>query len=139
MALCSYDEAYTIPTEKAARITLRTMQIVIEETGICDTVDPLAGSYYVESLTNNLIEEARKAYGAGIPDDPPPFEEGNPEWPTWIDWYGKVHGGITSRAGLRAQRMAEIAALRSTLDSGGAAGDKAADLSLAHVCVHVRV
>jgi methylmalonyl-CoA mutase N-terminal domain/subunit len=54
MALCSYDEAYTIPTEKAARITLRTMQIVIEETGICDTVDPLGGSWAVETLTNQM-------------------------------------------------------------------------------------
>jgi methylmalonyl-CoA mutase N-terminal domain/subunit len=56
MALCSYDEAYTIPTEKAALISLRTMQILVEEMGIADTVDPLAGSYYVESLTNELEE-----------------------------------------------------------------------------------
>ncbi|MBI2894850.1 MAG: methylmalonyl-CoA mutase [Deltaproteobacteria bacterium] len=54
MALCSYDEAYTIPTEKAAKISLRTMQILIEEMGLCDTVDPLGGSWYVESLTNDL-------------------------------------------------------------------------------------
>jgi methylmalonyl-CoA mutase N-terminal domain/subunit len=54
MALCSYDEAYTIPSKKAALISLRTMQILIEEMGLADTVDPLAGSYYVESLTNEL-------------------------------------------------------------------------------------
>jgi methylmalonyl-CoA mutase N-terminal domain/subunit len=54
MALCSYDEAYTIPTEKAALISLRTMQMLVEEMGLGDTVDPLAGSYYVESLTNEL-------------------------------------------------------------------------------------
>jgi methylmalonyl-CoA mutase N-terminal domain/subunit len=54
MALCSYDEAYTIPTAKAALISLRTMQILVEELGLCDTVDPLAGSYYVEWLTNEL-------------------------------------------------------------------------------------
>ena len=54
MALCSYDEAYTIPTEKAALISLRTMQILVEEMGVCDTVDPLAGSYYVEWLTNEM-------------------------------------------------------------------------------------
>ncbi len=59
MALCSYDEAYTIPTEKAARISLRTMQILIEEMGLCDTVDPLAGSYYVETLTNRIEERIR--------------------------------------------------------------------------------
>ena len=57
MALCSYDEAYTIPTEKAALISLRTMQILVEEMGLCDTVDPLAGSYYVEAVTDEI--EAR--------------------------------------------------------------------------------
>ncbi len=54
MALCSYDEAYTIPTEKAALISLRTMQILVEEMGVGDTVDPLAGSYYVEWLTDEM-------------------------------------------------------------------------------------
>lgn len=54
MALCSYDEAYTIPTEKAALISLRTMQILVEELGVGDTVDPLGGSYYVERLTSDL-------------------------------------------------------------------------------------
>ena len=61
MALCSYDEAYTIPSPKAARISLRTMQILIEEMGLCDTVDPLAGSYYVETLTNQMEEKIRTA------------------------------------------------------------------------------
>ena len=61
MALCSYDEAYTIPTEKAARISLRTMQILQEEMGLCDTVDPLAGSYYVETLTNQLEKKIVEA------------------------------------------------------------------------------
>ncbi len=60
MALCSYDEAYTIPTEKAAEISLRTMQILVHEMGICDTVDPLGGSYYVESLTDTMETEIRK-------------------------------------------------------------------------------
>lgn len=59
MALCSFDEAYTIPSEKAARISLRTMQILIEEMGLCDTVDPLGGSYYVETLTNQMEEKIR--------------------------------------------------------------------------------
>jgi methylmalonyl-CoA mutase, N-terminal domain len=57
VALCCYDEAYTIPSEKAQRISLRTMQILIEEMGLCDTVDPLGGSYYVEALTDEM--EAR--------------------------------------------------------------------------------
>ena len=60
MALCSYDEAYTIPTEHSAEISLRTMQIMIHEMGICDTVDPLGGSYYVESLTDRFEEEIKK-------------------------------------------------------------------------------
>ncbi len=60
MALCSYDEAYTIPTEKSAEISLRTMQILIHEMGICDTVDPLGGSYYVESLTDRFEKEIRE-------------------------------------------------------------------------------
>ncbi len=57
IALCCYDEAYTIPSPKAQRLSLRTMQILIEEMGLTDTVDPLAGSYYVETLTNQLETE----------------------------------------------------------------------------------
>ncbi len=69
MALCTYDEAYTIPTEKAALIGLRTMQILVEEIGLCDTVDPLAGSYYIERLTTDLeqkiVEEMEKVENLG--------------------------------------------------------------------------
>ncbi len=54
MALCSWDEAYTIPSEDAARLSLRTMQILASEIGLCDTVDPLAGSFFVESTTNEM-------------------------------------------------------------------------------------
>jgi methylmalonyl-CoA mutase N-terminal domain/subunit len=54
MALCCFDEAYTIPTEYAQRISLRTMQLLIEEMGLADTVDPLGGSWYVETLTNQM-------------------------------------------------------------------------------------
>jgi len=54
MALCSYDEAYTIPSKKAALISLRTMQILVDEMGLRDVVDPLGGSYYVEWLTNEI-------------------------------------------------------------------------------------
>ncbi len=57
MALCSYDEAYTIPTEHAAKLSLRTMQLLIHEVGLADTVDPLAGSYFVETMTNEMEEE----------------------------------------------------------------------------------
>jgi methylmalonyl-CoA mutase N-terminal domain/subunit len=69
MALCTYDEAYTIPTEKAALIGLRTMQILAEEMGLCDTVDPLGGSYYVEHLTSDLeakiMEEMERVEAMG--------------------------------------------------------------------------
>jgi methylmalonyl-CoA mutase, N-terminal domain len=57
MALCCYDEAYTIPTPKAQRLSLRTMQLLIEEFGLTDTVDPLGGSYYIETLTNQMEEK----------------------------------------------------------------------------------
>ncbi|MBO9634603.1 MAG: methylmalonyl-CoA mutase, partial [Chitinophagaceae bacterium] len=55
-----YDEALSLPTEEAARIALRTQQIVAYESGLADTVDPLAGSYYVEALTNEVEEQAWK-------------------------------------------------------------------------------
>ena len=57
MALCSYDEAYTIPTEYSTRVSLRTMQILIEEMGLTETVDPLGGSYYVETMTNRMRQK----------------------------------------------------------------------------------
>ena len=53
-----YDEALNLPTEQAARIALRTQQIIAFESGATETVDPLAGSYYVESLTNDVESEA---------------------------------------------------------------------------------
>jgi len=53
-----YDEALSLPTEEAARIALRTQQIVAFESGVTDTVDPLAGSYFVESLTNEVEAKA---------------------------------------------------------------------------------
>ena len=53
-----YDEALSLPTEEAARIALRTRQIVAFESGAADTADPLAGSYFVESLTAELEKAA---------------------------------------------------------------------------------
>ncbi|MFH0823914.1 MAG: methylmalonyl-CoA mutase family protein, partial [Pseudomonadota bacterium] len=55
-ALCSFDEAYTIPTPRAALLSLRTLEIVMEEVGLRDTVDPLAGSYFIETLTKEMEE-----------------------------------------------------------------------------------
>jgi len=54
----SRDEALALPTEASARLSLRTQQILAHESGVADTVDPLAGSYYVESLTDRLEQEA---------------------------------------------------------------------------------
>lgn len=56
----SFDEALCLPTEKAVRIALRTQQIIAEESGVADVVDPLGGSYYVEWLTDRIEEEAMK-------------------------------------------------------------------------------
>jgi methylmalonyl-CoA mutase, N-terminal domain len=54
----AFDEALALPTERSARIALRTQQILAHEAGVTDTADPLAGSYYVESLTDAVEEEA---------------------------------------------------------------------------------
>lgn len=56
-----YDEALSLPSEEAARIALRTQQIIAFESGAADTVDPLAGSFYVENLTNEM-ENAAEEY-----------------------------------------------------------------------------
>ena len=58
MALSCYDEALAIPTEQAQKIAVRTQQIIAEEIGITDTVDPMAGSYYLEWLTGELERRA---------------------------------------------------------------------------------
>jgi methylmalonyl-CoA mutase, N-terminal domain len=57
IALCSYDEAYTIPTPHSAIISLRTLQLLMDEMGLRDTVDPLAGSYFIETLTKEMEEK----------------------------------------------------------------------------------
>lgn len=54
----SLDEVLAIPTEEAATIALRTQQIIAEESGVANTIDPLGGSYFVEALTNKMEEEA---------------------------------------------------------------------------------
>ncbi len=68
-----YDEALSLPTEEAARIALRTQQIVAYESGVADTVDPLGGSWFVESLTNEVeaaawqLIEKIDAMGGSVP------------------------------------------------------------------------
>jgi len=58
----SFDEALCLPTEKAVKIALRSQQIIAHESGVTETVDPLAGSYYVEWLTNKMEEEAENYF-----------------------------------------------------------------------------
>jgi methylmalonyl-CoA mutase N-terminal domain/subunit len=61
----SFDEALALPTEEAVRVALRTQQIIAEETGVANTIDPLGGSYFVEALTDRM-EEAAYEYFAKI-------------------------------------------------------------------------
>jgi methylmalonyl-CoA mutase, N-terminal domain len=70
----SMDETLALPTENAVKIALRTQQIIADETGVTRTVDPLAGSYFVESLTNEMerrgmeiIDHIYKTYGGVLP------------------------------------------------------------------------
>ncbi len=56
----SFDEALALPTEEAVRVALRTQQIIAEETGVANTIDPLGGAYFVEALTDRMEE---RAYG----------------------------------------------------------------------------
>lgn len=56
----SRDEALALPTEESARLALRTQQVLAHETGVADTIDPLAGSYFVESLTNEIAKRAQE-------------------------------------------------------------------------------
>lgn len=54
----SYDEAIALPTEEAVQIALRTQQVIFEETGVANTIDPLGGSYFVEEMTNRIEADA---------------------------------------------------------------------------------
>ena len=58
----SMDEALALPSEKAVRIALRTQQIIAEESGVTDTIDPLGGSYYIEWLTDKMEEETYRYF-----------------------------------------------------------------------------
>ena len=59
MAICSYDEALSIPNEESATLSVRIQQIIAHESGVADTIDPLGGSYCVETLTNKMEEEIK--------------------------------------------------------------------------------
>ncbi len=60
----AYDEALALPTEKAARLALRTQQVIAEETGVAHVADPLGGSWFVEALTDRLEAEAEAIFAA---------------------------------------------------------------------------
>lgn len=60
MATCAYDEALALPTEESATLAIRTQQIIAHESGAADTIDPLAGSYYIESMTDKIQKEAEE-------------------------------------------------------------------------------
>lgn len=60
MATCAYDEALALPTEESATLALRTQQIIAYESGAAESIDPLAGSYYVEAMTDRIQKEAEE-------------------------------------------------------------------------------
>jgi len=69
IALCSFDEAYTIPTPRSALLSLRTLEMLMDEVGLRDTVDPLAGSYFIETITlemeDKILEEMKEVEDLG--------------------------------------------------------------------------
>lgn len=60
MATCAYDEALSLPSEESATLALRTQQMLAYECGVTETIDPLAGSYYIEALTDKIQKEAEE-------------------------------------------------------------------------------
>jgi methylmalonyl-CoA mutase N-terminal domain/subunit len=58
----AFDEAFSVPTPRSEKLALRTQQIIAHESGVANTADPLAGSYYLESLTNEMDAECRKIF-----------------------------------------------------------------------------
>jgi methylmalonyl-CoA mutase N-terminal domain/subunit len=74
----SMDEALSLPSEESVQIALKTQQIIAYETGVTDTVDPLAGSYYVESLTQEIYDRAYAYIKKSMRWEarPPPLKQG---------------------------------------------------------------
>ena len=64
-----------------------------------------------DTRKKQLVASAEKLYQQGVPEHPGPHVPGDPRWPTWIDWYGKVAGGITGGTGRRLERIASYAML----------------------------
>jgi methylmalonyl-CoA mutase N-terminal domain/subunit len=93
----SMDETLALPTEKAVRIALRTQQILAFESGVPNTIDPLAGSYYVESLTDELEREALELFAEidGMGGVVPGIEQG---------WFQQAIAGSAMRQQLEIER-----------------------------------
>jgi methylmalonyl-CoA mutase N-terminal domain/subunit len=75
------DEALALPTEHAVKVALRTQQILANESGLTDVIDPLAGSYFIEALTTRMEEEAERIFNAieGMGGMVPAIERGYPQ------------------------------------------------------------
>ena len=137
-----FDEALGLPTERAAKIALRTQQIIGYESGVVDTVDPLAGSYFVESLTNNLEQAAWEyiekvnAMGGAVSAIEAGYMQGEIEQASYVytkqvDASEKVIVGVNKFADeqveppevfpidpkLQAEQAARVARLKSTRDN----------------------
>jgi methylmalonyl-CoA mutase N-terminal domain/subunit len=148
----SLDEALALPTEDSALLALRTQQIIANETGVASTIDPLAGSYYIESLTDKL-EAAAEAYieridfmGGTIAAIEAEFQQSEIQeaayrWQKQIDAHERVIVGVNSHQmedhshpkilqsdpALQAEQIHRLEVLRAERDSA------AADASLARL------
>jgi methylmalonyl-CoA mutase N-terminal domain/subunit len=108
----SYDEALSLPTEKAVRIALRTQQVIAHESGIPNTIDPLGGSYYIESMTDRIEAEAERIISEvdGMGGMVRAIERG---WPQRLihesayRYQRAIEGGDVQVVGVNAQRMEE--------------------------------
>ena len=96
----SYDEALGLPTEEAAVVALRTQQILASETGVVEVVDPLAGSYYIEALTDRLEAEAEAlieridGYGGAVAAIEAGFQQGEIEEAAYAQARGVEAGAV---------------------------------------------
>ena len=111
---CSMDEAFATPTEAAVKVALRTQQIIANETGIGDTVDPMGGSYYLESLTSEIEDRALKmieeieALGGSVKAIDQGYFRRNIDEASY-QWQKEVDTGARSIVGVNAYQEADEA------------------------------
>jgi methylmalonyl-CoA mutase, N-terminal domain len=112
LALSCYDEALALPTPEAQRMAVRTQQIIAQESGVTDTVDPLGGSYYIEKLTGSLELEARRlmdqveAMGGAIAAIEAGFMQQQIQEAS-VQWQQDVESGRRTLVGVNRFRAAE--------------------------------